>query len=622
MGAASSSKEIQALSDAFERDQCTLERTWTYNTATLACAKTRSINHIEGLTDPDEMARRILKQEGSCRRVYLVTGEPYDMGFVIGMALSDQVESMCTTYLNHISPQFISEEFDVMMRTTPALYQTAYELILSVVSDILVKESFKAFKQSVQRGDIPQRYLDEMRGVFDGANSVNLVSGITWERIVACNYGLDYLMCEVFSGKLLERIRHAWPRLPEEVREKVPQFRTEFMCAPDMCNAAMLSGEATRSGEDVYLLRDFQFSNAHVFHRNCTMIIRKPLGRQAHIAVAMPGMIGHVTYLNESGVAGGVNLVRSSAVDPDRIGIGCMFLLREMAERGRSSIHTERIMKEYYMGAPWLMYSLDRSGDGRVYEMIAAKHEANLTVDHWVSHEMRKLFPSQELLNLWRNGWHTQGVWSRTGRPESNDQNDSVLRTWNVPLLGERWANVLETQRWKPGAALFNSWTDEAEFSKDVGNMYFCPWRYIGNGCVVISNAFVNPLLRLTQMGRIANISTRFATGVQWRYDTMTSLIKEGWGLFDMNKCKDTISFLSPWKRPLYPQNTERRGVQHLEDFLSSKRTNLEPDKERDNAVPIAGALSVVDICNGVISTKTGYWGSQFYTLTLGNYTT
>ena len=600
----------RALDAAFAKDGCRLLKTYSYgSTGVGALAQTKSLQADD--------AGSILQRSGPYKTAVYVRGTGYEMGFLIGRMLPDEVEAVCTTYIEHIAPQFVSEAFDLAMRRAPLLFKVAYDTLLGIVTEILIRQSVNVFKEAVKNGDIPSRIIQEMRGMLAGCASVKTVSLVTLERIIAANYGLDYMIVEIFSGRLLEQVKQAIKLLPREVSEMLPKMRAEFFSVPDMCNGAMVSGPATESKRDVYLLRDFQFQNSYVFHKTCTLIIRQPVDPDLQLScvVTIPGLVGCVTALNISGLACGLTMVRSGAVDMNRLGMGALILMREIVDRCSTVDQMEQLTRQIYMGCPWILYGIDEGGCQVVLETIGRSHDTveNLVPAKWVDKkQILSLMPQD--MDAWRQK-DALGVWKRTGQHPT--ETDETLRIWSEPLVkAGKHPELVDPERWSPGGLLYMSWQDEHDGVRDLGNFYFPPWRPIGPGVCVINNSFLNPVLRLTQMNNLITMLERTSVGNQYRYDTLILNLKNEYGHLDFEKCRDIITFLSPWKRPDYPQN-----LNAFAKFQAMLGTIMEPEVpiERGDTV-ISGALTVVDVLARRIENKNGYWGTEWYGLSLRNY--
>lgn len=614
------------IKEAFAKDGIKLcGKVSRFGDGFIAAGKTTSLQfNVSRVIDKEQTARDILAKNGKLKHVICVKGTHYEMGFLMGRKFPGQVEDTCTTYINHMVPQFISEPFDLSMGVAPLMYQTAYEILVSELSMYLVRNTAIEYRKALKNGHIPQRFDDELQGLCDGAKSVRTLTPVTKDRLIAANYGLDYMFMKVLTGQLVEDLRPRW-----ENNDKLKKFLEPYTFKlPDMCNAFMVSGSATNSGSGSFLARDFQLNNGNVYNKNVTIVIRKPVGYHTHAAVCMPGMVGHVTFLNERGVAGGVNVVRSSAIDPEFIGMGSLFIMRELAERADSTKHAESVLRSSYMGVPWLFYTNDPSGNHRVFEVIARVHDSptKLAAKKFVTRpEILRRLPSTKKLASWRPAKTGDGVWPRQGSYKHDG--DSELYKYNEKLLGTNNHNgMLDPKRWKVGGSLFTSWKAESKTNVQLGNAYFAPWRSIPN-TTVVNNTFLNPILRITQMSDAAAGVERMAVGNQWRYDTLVKYVNKEYGKIDFDKCGEIIRFLSPWKQPDYPQNAEHyaeapdmfEAIKVLLGKSVQKRKKWTA-KGNEREIIISGSLSVVDCVALRMSNMSGIWGSEPYEITLINY--
>jgi hypothetical protein len=596
-------------------------------------ARTGVRNYVKLNLDAAAAARSILRQEGDPKRVYYVQGTPFEQGYVMGLMAPDKVTRMCTTYLNHTAPQFVAESFDVAMRAAPMAHQMIYEGLLDFLTDLMTEQAVHHFQLAMEAGQVPDWCVQEMHGLVAGVRAQHAVSVVTWERIVSANYGMDYVMALVFSGRLTDMVRAWWAQLPASAREAVP-FQANFLAPPDMCNGFMARHTATRSGDDVFLARDFQFNNAHVFHRTCTMVVRQT-ARSLHMDVTAPGLVGCVTSLNEHGVAFGVNLVRSSAVDPDQLGLGCMLTMRVLAETSTSTAHAQEVLENVQKGCPWIFYAVDASGDMRVFETVANRWgPKQLTVAQWVQNPAARqaLMPHAHAIAADRPAGPRpprKGVWARTP-DDAGVPPDSLRRLWSRDMLRTREEGKALTvpARWgKPGAYLWNRWQKELHDVAHTRTFYFPPRRTLRDA-LVVNNAFQYAPLRLTQMTDLAAMTETTATANQWRFDTLTAQLAQAHGTLDAEACWDILTFLSPWKQPQFPQNTAQARV-HIPNVRQSLMQAVDPSTWNGSgdpeAVPaqdrpgvvIAGALSLVDPRRRRMRLQVGLWGSRWFEMDL-----
>jgi hypothetical protein len=522
---------------------------------------------------------------GDPKIMYYVTGNHYQMGFLLGQMAPQDIEALCTTFINHLAPQFFSAELDLAMRDAPILYQGIYEFLLHELSDYIIEETNACFEESVKCGDIPQQYVDELRGILDGCSSKSVITPVTYKRLVAANYGVDFLITKVFSGEWNDTIKALWQKMPGNF-----PYREEYVGVPDMCNGFMVGPPATKG--KVYLARDFQFMNAHVYQTCCTIIVRQPQNGILHAAVSLPGLLGALTGLNIHGVSLGVNMVRSAAVDTQRLGMGCILTTRHLLEKAENTKKAEHLLRQTHHGCPWLFYGADASGDMRTWEIIATKWDAPkyLKSGRWTTKQMQK--PTQAAS-------HRDGVYHRGHQDDGIDFK-------------------------------YRSYQQEMKRVKKVGNMYFPPYRSM-KGVEVINNSFLTPTLRYTQMTPLMNRIEAMSYGNQWRYDRLCQLIRKHYGSINLRCVSDIICFLSPWNEPNFPQNRrpEYLGIPSWDDFLrdfskhyvnplaSVGATRTEVINE---GVMMTGSITVIDVHERILYNKHGFWGLPFYSLDLRDF--
>ena len=500
------------------------------------------------------------------QRIIYVRGTPYELGFLMGMLCHQEIEEICTVYIPHMIPHFISEDFDRRMKCEPILFQLAYKVLLEIITDIIVRDSVVYFQASLDQGSIPGEYLRELTGIYEGCHAKQTMSHVSMSRLIAANYGLDYLMITLLSGRLFRQIETIWNEVRQEY-PTLPPFHREFLAPPDMCNAALLSGRAAPDGP--FLLRDFQFYNARMFDTSCTHIIRHPTGKLLSCVVGIPGFIGGVTVLNEKGLACGFNMVRSEAVSLKNMGMGAMMTIRYIADNALSVEDMETKLRTLSRGCAWIYYGVD-SREYRVFETI--------TNDYPI---LAKIPPQ---LKRWYQ--EVAGVWSRT---EVAPVAPRQLFEWSRQL---KPPYDLTLSQWT-GAAMSPDWKTDRKMSAKLSNMYFPPWRQGEPGICVATNSFLNPLLRVTQMNEISRFLERVALCNQWRYDTLMAKLQAQYGHLTRESCQEIIQFLSPKNVPDYPENTTNQ---------------------------LRGALSVVDTRNLIITSKYGTWDSPWVQLDLHHY--
>ena len=514
--------------------------------------------------------------------VAYVSGTPYEMGYLMGNLFYRELEQTCQTYLPHMIPQFISEDFDLAMKEFPLILSIVYDSLLEWLIDILITESVNAFDESVKRGDIPAALVEEIQGMVEGAASVQAFSYVTRSRLIAANFGLDYLFSQILSGKLLVRLKEFLKQFPD-----IPIASRYILALPEMCNLVLASKSATLSGKDAYMMRDFQFANGRVYHKNSMILIRdsRMTGRLLNASVTMPGWIGAITGLNSAGLGCGMNMVRSEAVDVDRIGCGIMMMNRSILDQCKTVEEMEQLVRKMYTGMPWITYGIDDSGTQRVFEMIGR----NVSLEGWENrYDKPKQLIASFKLDAWKGG--SGGVWPRTGC--HHKEGDKELSSMNQRLF--EFVN-----RQNPSFPMFKTFREEEE--NLLGNSYFPLW-YPQKDVTIATNTFMNPILRRTEMTAKMYALTTGAPSSTTRYGKLAKAVEKYHGRITLSECRSIISFLNPRDEPDYTDNKRKFPLYNGDTVL------------------IRGSLSVIDIHARRLENKAGNWKNEFFGITLTYY--
>lgn len=523
-----------------------------------------------------------------------VKGDPFEMGFLTGRMYHKELEMTCSEYVKFIIPQFINEDFDIVMQEAPVVFSIIYENILNWITNVFISESVAAFDESVKRGDIPMYIVQEIDGLVKGASSMRAFTNVSRARLIAANFGLDYLFSQILSGKLFARLSKFLQQFPVELQLDAKKI----LALPEMCNLVMASRSATLSGKDAYMMRDFQFANGRVYHKNCMILIRdgRDHGRSLNSSVILPGFIGAITGLNSYGLACGMNMVRSEAVDTERIGCGIMMMIRSVLDYSKNVQDMEKQIRSMYTGMPWITYGLDSTGEQRVFELIG--RSVPLTMERW---RPRFTVPAEIIAALNLDKWNTgsDGVWPRTGYHHKGGEGE--IDAANLKLF--RYFHLS-----KPSVPMFKSFEDE--YSTKVGNAYFVRWRPHPD-VTIATNTFLNPILRRTEMTARMKVLYSNTPTTTWRYDKLVEILEHQHGKITIAECRNIVSFLSPQNEPKYVSN--QRKFDHYAKLVGGTYN-------KDETITISGSLSVIDIQALRLENKAGSWKNEFFGVSLKNY--
>lgn len=514
-------------------------------------------------------ARGDVRPEGSGARLLVFPAglTPRQRGHHMAREAPEALELACTEYLQHVVPEFLNEEYDHAMRSAPAAEQRRYEQFLAALTAVFVQHTAR----EVSAASVPSDLREEMLGLAEEARRLNPRTAVTWERLMALNAGVDYLLSLVYTGRVVGVLKAV---VPEALRPAVAEMAAKALRPPDMCNVLMAGR---------FYARDFQFVNARYFDRIAVVAVY-PLADRTQWCLTVPGCVGAYStgaLLHDgSCVAAGLNLVRSARCRVFRASVPSTHLVRQLAGvfggAGDAARYLERLTHE----VPWVYTFMDSSGDALVCEADAAGGEAAAAEFARAGHVLRHGHAADRFRRMGR-----RALADEAARQSMHEFNREAYRgagySYAAGDLPETWQ---EEQVLK--AAVLNNWFPVVTERPDV---------------LVAGNFFVLPRRRHGQMSAWPNLLERGSCAPVWRYEQLLAAAeRHGGGAMSLEQAKDCIQFLSPWHERDHPQNTVKG------------RAALVPAD-----VPIDGALTVFDLRDGTLHVKSGRWGNDWLALRL-----
>lgn len=564
------------------------------------------------------------------RKIFYLKGDSYQMGWLFG-ALSEQDASlMCTTYIKHTALGFISPRFDEMLMNQPAKDWLMSKL-LDIYEYILVRESVSIYNNNKQH--IPEYLRLEMKGIADGCKYANSSTEVTFDRVVALNYSFDVLSSYVYSGEIFKILKKAIAKAPQHLQDELFKKFKKAIHIPNACDGFYVKGSYT-VGRKPYFCRDYQLGNARVWEKtNCT-VIYDPFDNSSEqvclASITAPGFVGSFTAFNEHGFCSSMDMIRSSNVDIKNLGLGGVLMVRHLA-----SVCTS-------VSEATLKMNLSQRGGVMIFSVADSYGKA-------VSFESGKTEPSQP--SYLKGVVDERGAWTRSldfGNTSSelakfylkfNEESYKKLGLINIPsqlvqsypdYFGNSIVATQENSTVVNGAKLFNpdrflntsqmvypSFEVENVLQEYIQNNYFCPLKQVSTDYIVFGNQAFVPQAREHQMTKYPNLMAGTADAIMWRYENLNHLINFNKGQIDLDVAKSIITNLSPWKQPDYTLNSFQYGV-YPEGYKTPHSEIL--SKATPGKLQISGAISVCDINERVMYTKSGYWGSEWITCTLLKY--
>eukprot|EP00051_Salpingoeca_urceolata_P028520 m.487268 g.487268 ORF g.487268 m.487268 type:complete len:615 (-) comp24923_c0_seq1:23-1867(-) len=552
---------------------------------------------------------------GQPKRVYYVEGSAYELGRLTALLATPEAEVMATTYIERFVVQLIDYDWWKSHEDTEEC-----RILERVLDNFLTIEANRIWAKVVAAGAIPTPLIEEMKGLADGAASVNASTAVTFEKLVTINFGFDWVSAAAFSGelgpKLLQLVAELNDVSAEAKAKAIRALQTVrgLLEPPAFCDAFLAWGGATKADGHVLMGRAFQLATAEVFQDIAAHIITAPTdGRHASVRVFSPGMVGGITSLGMGGVVIGVDTLRSAAGTPEFPGFNSILLVRHIAETASSTKDALDRIERAQRGCPWLYPLCDASGACAVVE---AGSFSNQTADAFDplrfvrGKQLEKLLPSKSFLQAHSSrAAYRSGMYVRTPGytfPEA-------YLGFNAPLFQHVDIPYNASAASSTDGLLFESWKQELLQQKHLENNYFPPQRTGSSGrndFMIVSNLAIVPEMRLTMMGTAADLFAKTQESAQYRYDTLNRVVHSAYGTLDVATALDAITFLSPDRTPGYWNHT------------------LDP---RDPmSAQVEGAVSVASLLPAAnqtadrlvlqLHTKTGYWKDNFYTTTLTNY--
>ena len=389
-----------SIAAAFQRDDFTMARNVTFQDAFAAMATANNATTLS---------------TGNPKRTYYVSGAtPFNMGYALAAVGYDDLEILATTFLDHIVPSLLDKKLDQELQN--GSWAFAYDILLEAFAGWLVNETTISFNEVYAAEAVPTYFLDEMKGLVAGAAAVNPFTQVTLDRLIALNFGIDWISSRLYSGTLLSSLQSWATTQPAVVRAFVESLTHKDLKPPVYCDAFAASGAATAGGDQSIFARDFQLATGLVLQDIESMIIWNTLDGRMYVlrlwytaacclrprspspldyccfpcclccccccccccclamcisplvGVGAVGFVGSMTAMNNKGFAMGVDTLRSSFVNATFPGINSLFLVRATAHASSTSEEATEYIAAARRGVTWLYPMSDMQGDGRIIE--------------------------------------------------------------------------------------------------------------------------------------------------------------------------------------------------------------------------------------------------------------
>jgi hypothetical protein len=576
---------------------------------------------------PEDSARR--------KQAYYVEGTGFDRGWLLGFMAEAEASRMCAEYVPNVIFDFLSLP-GLMKCDFPPIRKMKRAIIEAIAKDSLSK-----------REGIPQEYIDEIKGLVEGAAAADPLTKVNFNDLWALNFGIDCLVAHIYSQSL---------------RIKERRFAKYFLTVPFGCNAFAFSGEYSKDGGCLFG-RDFMFPTAGVFQDVGCLVVGNPRPGRAgapgpgeerlHVAMLAPGMVGAVCAMNEAGFASGIEMLPHPLCDPERPGFNSLGMVRDIGSRCALIGEGVARIASHLRGTSWIYAMADREGGGAMAETCKSlpAGERFPYLDgaprYW-----RKRLPRAETLELWReregNPPHDRGV-----IPRSNDYaipeellalNRRLLRAYNLNLRSRvrefliksfgTLAKLFSLEYLSFGAFLRDfvaafeptrrfrrrAFRERGVICKSPGEdrtpgpYYFPPQRRQREGWIIVTNHCFSPEIRASGMTEwMALLAGERANDFQYRYDKLNRLAigaYEERGPFDFEAAWDLIDFLRP--------DPDGPCPDYYAAGISRRKRRADPDYWRK--IFVHGSVSLCDLKALRMRSLWGYYGDEAAEIGLEGY--
>ena len=521
---------------------------------------------------------------GKYKKAYYIEGEAYDLGYLMGYLAPEEITDMVNNFAGAVFSSLIYADAgpkEKWLLTTIITLFVKYRLP-TIIGAKNQKDHLPP-KEDIHN-DIPGVYHEEIKGMIAGLTKVQPTSKVTEDDLWVINVGFDVAI-SYFSNpdKLVEEIakliqdaellkglldlhKHSLLKAVsiEGFAAELKHFdllkdlkpKAEHFVYPHWCNAFSAFGNAVdpKDNNKHFFGRDWMMDGADVLANTAAFIIVNPSdGRQPLVYAACPGMMGAVAAMNTRGVAMGVDMVTAGNSNHNRPGFNSILLVRDSVHENCSAEDLASYVTNDVQRGTTYIYPVSDGSNNK-----ACVIEAGFTPD--ADNEFDPMdYPSLAVkvkLGIDKLIAKIEGQWEKLTKDQKptkglfvrwNDykQPTEFMDTFNKDLFEMFDSKYPEGVWGETGYVFEQPFQDKNAF----GYYFFNPQRDKQDDLILVTNAWLNPLMRLCTMGPLNNdLSKPYWTDIQWRYDVLNEALMANYGSLTMETAWSCINFLSPVK--------------------------------------------------------------------------
>lgn len=578
-----SRKTTEELTRAFDADGFAIEKVITHQGARGVLAKSRTA---------------VIYDTQKPKQAIYVEGTAYQMGYLIGQLVPEDVHKMSTDFVENIVPAFINEH------TTPDEGKFIKELLACIMVDY-------CNHIYTVHPDLPISMLQEMQGLVDGCKDTGMQ--VDYHAIFALNAGVDCLCSFIYGFPELESFREEKGTSPRVLAAEIPglvvrrsharslgRITREHFRIPISCNAFSVFGDLTEGGSH-FFGRDFMFPTADVYQFCACPIIYNPDSEDGTpqfplVSMTAPGIVGSIAAMNTEEMGMGVDMGCSILCDFRRPGLNSLLMVRHCIQGASSAEQAVDLIAAAQRGVSWLYPIADGKNDRAAFVEAGKTMPQPIDYLSYPPDEIKGLLPPASEFQTDRNGIMVR--WNNYRYPEP-------FLKYN-PALFRHFKKPYRKKYFTPCGYIDKTWTDTA----NPESYYYAPQRACLDSLIVITNSLITPEMRTVAMHPWSNeLAKPHLSDSQWRFDELTHELLEavgscgnsGPGKISFGKARDIINFLNPGgKFPAYYANN--------------------PRSSDGNAAVIEGSVSLFDLTHLKMTSHYGYYPDEWITINLAAY--
>lgn len=568
-----------------------------------------------------------IPQGSSEKYLYYLEGRPAQAGFLMGILAPDNILAMSREYSNNV----IFSTFG--LKKWPSFRK--------VVGNLLTELVF--LRSAVSMHNIPWELSEEMYGMYRGARKSRPV---LFRDLVALNYGVDTILSYVYDVAGFLGL----------------QYRLEEYQDPLSCNSFAAQGTMTQNGHMLFG-RDFMFSTCDVFNRTGAYLLYNQEGSAPYLGFGAPGFAGSVVGLNPYGLSMGVHLAAGGNVRRGVPGLNSLLLVRHALQNNRSLPDLVECISRDNRGVSYLYPAAQ--GDvhpdfAEVPQTVEGNHGAAPagklsprynypsacvmeTGDCFQKRDFFEYLPprllneegclpdpadldSYDLQRPFRRGMVVRWMNDEPVELNLESQNRNLFR-----LFGLEYQPEMN----QPGG-MFVSSRDIRRIhlspghEKDyiVPSVFFFPGERILPDCIMVSNHYISPQMRLLSMnawiGELQHIQKNDAES-QYRYDLLNQKFwkqRAESSKLDFTSARQMIDYLNPFEKSYasHPQDDEylrnsdgSYARSESYDFYGSKYTAKHGTPLTEpSQLEINGSISILDLTDLKFSSIWGFYNDSW----------